>query len=93
VSPRWTTVGNASLYFYPDEPHRRPHVDVVGPDWNVTIALDDLEVLVSAGKVPPRTIKRVLEVLQAHQQQAIEAYHATMEHRFPGTLDTEEDGP
>jgi DNA gyrase subunit A len=31
--------------------------------------------------------------LGGDQQQAIEAYHATMEHRFPGTLDTEEDGP
>lgn len=91
MSPRWTSVGNTNLYLYPDEPHHRPHVDVVGPDWNVKIALDDLEVPGRSGKVPPRALKRVLGVLRVHQDRAIEAYHATMEHRFPGTLDAEED--
>ena len=93
MSPRWTTVGNASLYFYPDEPHLRPHVDVIGPDWNVTIALDTFEVLVRSGKVPPKALKQVLEVLRTHQRQAIAAYRATLKHQFPGILHTEEDEP
>ena len=91
MSPRWATVGNAALYFYPSEPHRRPHVDVVGPDWNVKLSLDTLEILVESGKVPPKLLKRVIELLQEHQDEAIEAFHATMAHRFPGTLDEHEE--
>ena len=91
VSPRWATVGTAALYFYPSEPHQRPHVDVLGRDWNVKIALDTFEILVSSGKVPPKLLKGVIELLRDHQDEAIAAYHATMAHRFPGTLRHEED--
>ena len=86
MSPRWATVSGAGLYFYASEPHQRPHVDVVGPDWNAKIALDTLEVLVSSGKVPPKVIRRAVELLREHQDEAIAAFHATREHRFPGTL-------
>jgi hypothetical protein len=86
-------VGNAGLYFYPDEPHRRPHVDVTGPDWNVTIALDTLEVLARSGRVPPRSPKDVIGLLRANQMLAIDAFHATLEHRFPGNLGEEEGRP
>lgn len=79
MSPRWATVGNANLYFYADEPHRRPHVDVIGPGYNVTIALDNLQVLTQAGKVPTKTLKQVLHLLRTHQKQAIAAYRATSE--------------
>lgn len=91
MSPRWAMVGSAALYFYPSEPHRRPHVDVVGPDWNVTVALDTLEVLVSSGKVPRKLLRQVIDLLAEHQEEAIAAFHATMEHRFPGSLGSQED--
>lgn len=68
------------------EPHRRPHVDVVGPDWNAKIALDTFEVLVSSGKVPPKVIRRTVELLREHEDEAIAAFYATTEHRFLGTL-------
>ncbi|MBW3578532.1 MAG: DUF4160 domain-containing protein [Actinobacteria bacterium] len=90
MSPRWATVGGAGLYFYASEPHQRPHVDVVGPDWNAKIALDTFEVLVSSGKVPPKVIRRTVELLREHQDEAIAAFHATGEHRFPGTLESGE---
>ena len=38
--------------------HQRPHVDVVGPDWDVTIALDDLTVLVRSGRPPASVLRR-----------------------------------
>lgn len=91
MSPRWATVGTAVLYFYASEPHRRPHVDVLGPGWNVTIALDDFEVLHASGKVPPRVLRQVVALLEKHQDEAINAFHATMGHRFPGTLSDQED--
>jgi hypothetical protein len=87
LSPRWTTIGNAALYFYASEPHQRPHVDVIGPDWEVTIALDDLTVLAQSGRPPARVMRGVRAVLTVHQQLAIEAFHATRQHRFPGTLE------
>lgn len=65
------------LGFYASEPHQRPHVDVVGPDWNAKIALDTFEVLVRSGKVPPKVIRRTVELLREHQDEAIEAFHAT----------------
>lgn len=86
MSPRWAEVGHAALYFYSDEPHQRPHVDVVGPDWDVKIALDTLEELDRSGRPPRATLRRVRALLERHQQLAIQAFHATREHRFPGSL-------
>lgn len=87
MSPRWAEVGNAFLYFYADEPHHRPHVDVVGPDWDVKIALDTFEELDRSGRPPRATLRRVRDLLRGHQPLAIEAFHATRAHRFPGTLE------
>lgn len=89
LSPRWATVGHAALYFYASEPHQRPHVDVLGPDWDVTIALDDLTVLAQSGRPPASVLRRVRSLLTMHQELAIEAFHATRDHRFPGTLDAQ----
>lgn len=86
MSPRWTTVGVAKLYFYASEPHQRPHVDVIGPDWDFKVALDTLETLDLSGRPPPRVVRDVRDVLQRHQHLAIEAFRLTLDHRFPGTL-------
>lgn len=86
MSPRWAAVGSAVLYFYADEPHQRPHVDVVGPDWDVKIALDDLAILDRSGKVPAATLRDVVKLLREHRHLAVEAFQATRAHRFPGTL-------
>lgn len=91
MSPRWTIVRNASLYFYASEPHQRPHVDVVGPDWDVKIALDSFEALNSSGKVPKATIREVLALLRAEQRYALDAFEATRQHRFPGTLEQQKE--
>ncbi len=86
MSPRWAQVGNAGLYFYAGEPHQRPHVDVVGPDYDVKIALDNLERLDQSGKVPRTTLRKVDQLLTAHRQLALDAFEATRRHQFPGTL-------
>ncbi len=86
MSPRWTSIDNAALYFYANEPHQRPHVNLVGPDWDVTIALDDLSVLRDSGKVPRRTLRRAIALLRTHRAEAVAAFEATVQHRFPGIL-------
>lgn len=86
MSPRWAEVGGAKLYFYTEEPHQRPHIDVVGPDWDVTIALDTLEELHRSGSPPRGDLRRVRALLRAHQDLAVYAFHETRQHRFPGTL-------
>lgn len=86
MSPRWTSIDNAALYFYASEPHQRPHVSLVGPDWDVTIALDDLTVLRASGKVPRKTLRRAVALLRSHRAEAVSAFEATAKHRFPGTL-------
>ena len=87
MSPRWATIGSAGLYFYAEEPHRRPHVDVVGPDWDVKIDLATLTELNSSGRPPPALIRRVLGLLREHQDLAVAAFEATRNHRLPGTLE------
>jgi hypothetical protein len=81
----------AGLYFYATEPHGRPHVEVRGPGWRVKVALDSLETLAISGTPQPGTMRQVLVLLRRHQQEAIDAFHATAAHRFPGTLDRQED--
>jgi hypothetical protein len=41
--------------------------------------------------VPAKLLQRVIELLKEHQEEVIEAFHATMAHRFPGTLDVQEE--
>lgn len=79
-------VRTASLYFYFDEPHQRPHVDVVGPGWDVKIDLVTFMELDRSGSPPRAALRDVERLLRQHQEAAIAAFHATREHRFPGTL-------
>jgi hypothetical protein len=85
VSPRWTTVAGYGLYFYADERHRRPHVDVRKGTQRATVDVLTGEVL--AGELPPRVLRAVRQLLDQHRDEALRAFHATLEHRFPGTLD------
>jgi hypothetical protein len=89
MSPRWSTVAGYGLYFYAAERHRRPHVDVRRGTEHATLDLETGEVL--AGELPPRVLRAVREVLAAHREEAIAAFHATLEHRFPGTLGSAEE--
>ena len=57
MSPRWATVAGYRLYFYVQERHRRPHVDVRGPDGNASLDIRTGEVL--AGNLPPRVLRGV----------------------------------
>lgn len=85
MSPRWATVAGYGLYFYAGERHQRPHVDVRRGEDHATLDVLTGEVL--AGELPPRVLKAVRALLAAHRQAAVEAFHATREHRFPGTLE------
>lgn len=69
--------------------HQRPHVDVLGPDWDVKIALDDFTELDRSGRPPRNLMRQVLRLLEAHQELALDAFHATRAHRFPGTLEAQ----
>lgn len=85
MSPRWATVSGYGLYFYAEERHQRPHVDVRRGAEHATLDVITGEVL--AGELPPRVLKAVRTLLSAHREEAVEAFHATREHRFPGTLE------
>lgn len=85
MSPRWATVAGYGLYFYAEERHQRPHVDVRRGGEHATLDVETGEVL--AGALPPRVLKAVRALLATHREQAVAAFEATRKHRFPGTLD------
>lgn len=85
MSPVWASQHGWSLYLYADEPHRVPHVQVRGADFRASIRISDGAVL--AGAAPPRVIREVRVLIARHRDLATEAFHATLDHRFPGTLD------
>lgn len=87
VSPRWAQVGNAALYFYASEPHRRPHVDVRGPGWKAVLDLRTGDVLASSGVLPPKVLRRVRRLLRTHQELALEAFEQTLGHGQRVTLE------
>ena len=84
MSPRWATVAGYGLYFYAEERHQRPHVDVRRGSEHATLDVLTGEVL--AGELPPRVLKAVRALLASHRAEALEAFHATRSHRFPGSL-------
>lgn len=88
MSPRWATVAGHHLYFYAQERHRRPHVDVRGPDGNASIDISTGEVL--AGELPPRVIRAVRQLIEAHRVEAQAAFQAALERRPFDTLGSEE---
>lgn len=85
--PRWATVAGYGLYFYAAERHQRPHVDVRRGHDRATLDLTTGEVL--AGELPPRVLRAVRRLLAEHREEALAAFHATREHRFPGTVEDE----
>ena len=78
---RWT------IYFYAEERHRLPHAAVRGPGFAFTVRLEDGVVLASRGNVPGRVVREVQELIARHRELFIRAFHETLDHRFPGTLD------
>ncbi|WP_370324561.1 DUF4160 domain-containing protein [Euzebya sp.] len=97
MSPRWHAIEGASLDFYFNETHQRPHVAVRGAGWSCTVALDSMEVLASSGRPPARVMAAVIDLLGEHRDLAVRAFFETAAHRFPGTLEemkeAEDDGP
>lgn len=87
MSPRWAKVAGYGLYFYAAERHRRPHVDVRRGGEHATVDVLTGEIL--AGELPPRVLRAVQELLSDHREAAIEAFNATLDHRFPGTLEAD----
>ncbi len=87
MSPRWATVAGYGLYFYAAERHRRPHVDVRRGGEHATVDVVTGEVL--AGELPPRVLRAVQEPLSEHREAALAAFNATLEHRFPGSLESD----
>jgi len=79
MSPRWATVAGCTLYFYAQERHRRPHVDVRGPDVNASVDVETGEVL--AGQLSPRVLRAVRALLEAHRSEALDAFQAAFEGR------------
>lgn len=89
MSPRWASVAGYGLYFYAAERHRRPHVDVRRGGEHATVDVITGELL--AGALPPRILRAVQALLADHREAAVAAFNATLEHRFPGTLDAEKE--
>lgn len=87
MSPRWASVGNAGLYLYPEEPHRRPHIDVRGPGWNVTLDIRTGEELARSGQVDRATLDDAKDLLAEHRELAEAAFSALLDHRWVGSLD------
>ena len=85
MSPAWASNRGWSLYLYADEPHRVPHVQVRGAGFRASIRITDGAVL--AGAAPPKVLREVRALLAQHRDLAVAAFHATLEHSFPGTLD------
>ncbi len=84
MSPRWATVAGYGLYFYPNELHRRPHVDVVSGMSGAVLDVRTGEVL--AVNLPPRVLRAVRALLSQYREEALRAFNETLEHRFPGAL-------
>lgn len=89
MSPQWANVMGYGLYFYYGERHRRPHVDVRRRGEHATLDIVTGEVL--DGELPPRVLRAVRTLLREHQQEALAAFHAALEHRSPGRLEIQED--
>lgn len=51
--------------------------------------MDILTGEVLAGELPFRVLRAVQALLAEHREAALRAFSETMEHRFPGTLETE----
>lgn len=64
-----------------------PHAAVRGPGFAFTVRLEDGVVLVSRGAVRDRVVREVRDLIGDHRGLFIEAFHNTLAHRFPGTLD------
>jgi hypothetical protein len=90
MSPRWATVAGYGLYFYAAERHRRPHVDVRRGGAHATLDVLTGEPL--AGELPPAVLRAVQELLARYREEAVRAFNETLEHRFPGPLDQQEEG-
>lgn len=84
MTPRWATVAGYGLYFYAAERHQRPHVDIRSGTAHATLDIATGEVL--ADRLPPRVLKAVRRLLAEHRAEALDAFTATLEHRFPGSL-------
>jgi hypothetical protein len=82
MSPRWATVVGYGLYFYPNERHRRPHVDVMHGMEGAVVDLMTGEIL--AGELPPKVSRAVREFLEEYRDEALHAFYLTLDHRFPG---------
>lgn len=88
MSPQWAEVMGYGLYFYFGERHRRPHVDVRRGAEHATVDIVTGELL--AGQLPPRVLRAVRSLLEAHRQEALDAFHAALDHRSPGRLEGQE---
>ncbi len=51
--------------------------------------MDVLTGEVLAGELPPRVLRTVQALLAEHREAALAAFSATLDHRFPGTLEEE----
>jgi hypothetical protein len=89
MSPRWATVADHGLYFYPNERHRRPHVHVMHGMQGAV--LDVTTGMVLSGNLPPRVIRAVRALLEEYREEAIFAFNETIEHRFPGALEAKKE--
>jgi len=72
------------------ERHQRPHVDVRGKASIATLDVVTGELL--AGALPASGLRAVRALLARHQSLALEAFHRTLQHDFPGTLDQQLEG-
>lgn len=85
MSPRWTVINGYGLYFYANERHQRPHVDVRKGTEHATVDVTTGEVL--AGDLPSGALRAVQRLLAKYREEAVTAFNETMEHRFPGPLE------
>lgn len=89
MSPRWATVAGYGLYFYAEERHQRPHVDVRRGTAHATLDVQTGQVLAGSLTV----LKAVRALLAAHRKEAVRAFEATRRHQFPGTRDASMEDP
>ena len=53
---------------------KRPHAHIIGPNLELSIAIDDFEVLAVTGKISAGLLKEFITILRTHQDEFMDAW-------------------
>lgn len=83
MSPRLDQIGAISVWVYFAD-HRRPHIQVRGPDIRANIDIETGAIL--AGQVPPKDLRLIRTWLEPRRQALTLAFLAALRHEDPVSI-------